>query len=76
MIKRITVILLFLFIASCKTSNPDYGSGPISLSPAVTNHYKNKYLKEFKPWMYFVNKSGTVASYLRCPEVDCFEEYI
>ena len=25
--------------------------------------------------MYFVNKSGTVASYLRCPEVDCTEEY-
>jgi len=73
------VTLLISYNFSPNTANSqaasDYGSGPISLSPAVTRYYKEKYLKEENPELFFVNKSGTWASYLVCSHMFCRPDY-
>jgi S1-C subfamily serine protease len=71
----IVMVFISMLIVSCKTTNMDMGQGPISLSKNVIDLYNNRYKKEKNPWMFFVNKNGTHASYLQCPEHTCSDEY-
>ena len=42
------------------------GSGPITLSPGVSNFYKENYLKKPGPEVFVVSKDGRFANYIFC----------
>lgn len=66
-LKSILKILAFVLILSgCQTVADFIGSGPITLSDSVANHYQNKYLKGVGPQYYVVAADGNNASYTYC----------
>jgi hypothetical protein len=57
---------VLMLIAACQTGAGKVGSGPITLSPSVTNFYKNKYLKTAGPTLFVVSPNGQFAHAVYC----------
>jgi len=60
--KLIGAVLLAIMISGCQTVDDFIGTGPITLSDAVANHYQNSYLKGVGPQYYVITEDGRDAS--------------
>lgn len=57
-------------LASCGATDPNIGSGPITLSPGVQQAL-DEYLSKRDPYYFAVSTDGTVAHYTYCPDARC-----
>jgi hypothetical protein len=64
--KFICLAVLAILISGCQTTDDFIGTGPITLSDAVANHYQNSYLKGVGPQYYVITEDGRDASYVYC----------
>lgn len=64
--KFIGIVGLTVLISGCQSVNDFIGTGPVTLSPAVSKHYESTYLKEAGPQYYVVSADGTNATYTYC----------
>lgn len=66
-IKSLLIVsVLALVISGCQTVDDFIGTGPITLSDSVANHYQNKYLKGVGPQYYIVSEDGRYSHYVYC----------
>ena len=74
MFRRFPVLLIVFaittFLASCKTAEDFYGSGPITLAPKV-KEFVDKYLKEGQTNVVAVRTDGRYASVSYCGALAC-----
>jgi len=59
--------LAAILLVGCQTGQAPIGQGPITLTPQVSNYYKDKYLKN-GPVVFFVSEDGGYATYVWCPQ--------
>mgnify|MGYP005646070565 CR=1 FL=1 len=69
------LIICFLALAACQTTDSRIGKGPITLSSSATSMFENYKLKE-SPNYFVVANDGLNAAYSSCPPmgVDCVIE--
>lgn len=66
--KFISVGALIFLLAACQTTDDFVGSGPITLSPAIADHFQNKYLTGAGPAHYVIPSDGVSGAYYSyCP---------
>ncbi len=56
-----------IVLVGCQTVEDFYGSGPITLSTSLENHFKTKYLTGPGPAFYVIPLDGTAAYHSFCP---------
>lgn len=65
MVQRHYLIALLFFCASCATSDPDVGTGRLTLSPQVKASFE-EYKAHDSPVYFLVTESGAGSYYLYC----------
>lgn len=66
--KRFICTAIFaILISGCQTVDDFVGTGPITLSSAVEDHFKSKYLAGPGPAYYVIPSDGRNAYYSYCP---------
>lgn len=59
------LVIGWMGLAGCQNQHPDYGSGPITLSPQVANAFQ-QYQEHYSPLVFAISTDGNMAGWTHC----------